>query len=252
MKSTCPISSRRLLSDSDAIFPPESDAACDFCGKRQHLFRLIARLCNLVAGYFRSRSRAFLLATIGTARGTGVRHGSGRHSDDIDKQRTSSPLGRRSPFQNSRVISEIISGELRVTKFHHEVRDIVAAKDRERGIWLVLKEAILSLTPERNELAGLHMARHARRTIGEADRHGVHAAQDELSFAEAHIFRVLHEQNVHILFRLLAGRSPGNYRACARSRCRRWSIGSERVRHDDAGECSTNPDEFMYCNRPSV
>src|SRR5437899_9937382 len=108
MKSTCPISSRRLLSDSDAMFPPKSDAACDFCDKRQHLFRLIARLCNLVAGYFRSRSRAFLLATIGTASNTGVRHGRRGHANDVDEQRTRSPLGRRSPFQNSRVISEII------------------------------------------------------------------------------------------------------------------------------------------------
>src|SRR5207248_5960493 len=221
MKSTCPISSRRLLSDSDAMFPPKSDAACDFCDKRQHLFRLIARLCNLVAGYFRSRSRAFLLATIGTARNTGVRHWRGGHADDIDEQRTRSPLGRQRAFEDSRVVGEIVAGVLGDAKFHDKVRYLVAAKDRERGISIVLKEAILSLTPERNELAGLHMAGHARRTIGEADRHGVHAAQDELSFAEAHIFRVLHEQNVHILFRLLSGRSPGNYRARARCRCRR-------------------------------
>src|SRR5256886_17096466 len=118
MKSTCPISSRRLLSDSDAIFPPKSDAACDFCDKRQHLFRLIARLCNLVAGYFRSRSRAFLLATPGTARGTGVRHGSGRHSDDIHEQPTRAPPGRKRAFEESGVAGRILAGTLPVAKLH--------------------------------------------------------------------------------------------------------------------------------------
>src|SRR5438552_1305203 len=118
-------------------------------------------------------------------------------------------------------LQQQIHEELRVAKFYDKVRYVVAAKDRERGIWIVLEEAVLSPTPERNELAGLHMAGHARRTIGEANRHGVHAAQDELSFAEAHIFRILHEQDIHILFRLLAGCGPGNYWTCARSRRRR-------------------------------
>src|SRR6185312_3401839 len=101
----------------------------------------------------------------------------------------SSSPGRQRAFEDSRVVGEIVAGELRVAKFHDKVRYVVAAKDRERGIWIVLKEAILSLTPERHELAGLHMAGHGRRTIGKADRHRVHAAQHKLSFAEGHIFR---------------------------------------------------------------
>src|SRR6266508_928001 len=44
-----------------------------------------------------------LLATPGTARGTGVGHGSSGHPDDVDEQGTSSPISRRSAFKDARV-----------------------------------------------------------------------------------------------------------------------------------------------------
>src|SRR5207248_9126822 len=105
--------------------------------------------------------------------------------------------------KDARVVGEIVTGELWVAKFHHKVRDVVANKDRERGIRIILKKAVLSLTPQRNELASLHMPGHARRAISEAYGDGIHSAQDELSFVETHILRVLHEEHIHI-FRLLA------------------------------------------------
>ena len=92
-----------------------------------------------------------LLATPSPARGTGVRHGSSGHPDDIDEQGTSSPVDWRSAFENPRVVGEIVTGELRVAKLNHQIRYVVAMKDRERGIRIVLKETVLSLTPERNE-----------------------------------------------------------------------------------------------------
>src|SRR5438874_13385498 len=88
-----------------------------------------------------------------------------------------------------RVVGKIITGELRVAEFHDKVRYVVASKDRERRIRIILEEAVLSLTPERNEVAGLHMSSQARGTISEADGDGIHSAQNELSFAEAHILR---------------------------------------------------------------
>src|SRR6266480_6618721 len=74
------------------------------------------------------------------------------------------PLSWRSAFQQTHVVGEIVTGELRVAKFNDKVRDVVATKDRERGIRVVFKKAVLSLTPQRNEPAGLHMPGHARRT----------------------------------------------------------------------------------------
>src|SRR6266487_6477843 len=132
------------------------------------------------------------------ARDAGVGHGCSGHPDDIDEQRASSPIDWWSAFKNARVVGEIVTGELRVAKFHHQVRYVVATKDRERGIRIILKKAVLSMTPQRNELASLHMPGHPRRTISEAHGHGVHSAQDELSFAEAHILRVLHEEDIHV------------------------------------------------------
>ena len=140
-----------------------------------------------------------LLATIGTTRGTGVGHGRSWHANNIDEQGTSSPVGWRRAFQNARVVGKIIAGELRVAKFNDKVRDVVATKHGERGIRIIFKKAILSLAPQRNESAGLHMPSHTRRPVGETHGHGVHSAQDELSLAEAHILRVLHEEDVHVL-----------------------------------------------------
>src|SRR5438094_5002073 len=130
-------------------------------------------------------------ATISPARDSGIGHRSSGHPDDIDEQRTSSPTRWRSAFKNARVVGKIITRELWVAKFYHQVRYAVATKDRERGIRIILKEAILSLTPQRNELASLHMPGHARGAIGETHGHGVHSPQGELSLAEAHILRVL-------------------------------------------------------------
>ena len=140
-----------------------------------------------------------ILATPGTARDTGVGHWCSGHPDDIDKQRASSPIDWWSAFKEARVVGEIIAGELWIAKFHYQVRYVVATKDRERGIRIVLKEAVLSLTPQRNELAGLHMPSHSRGTISEGHGHGVHSAQDKLSLAEAHILCVLHEEDIHLL-----------------------------------------------------
>src|SRR4029450_8958108 len=83
-------------------------------------------------------------ATIITARGTGVGHGSSWHADAIDEQRPTSPACWRSAFQETHVVGEIIAGELRVAKFNDKVRDVVATKDRERGIRIVLKKTVLS------------------------------------------------------------------------------------------------------------
>src|SRR6266496_4767973 len=155
-----------------------------------------------------------LSATPGTARGAGVGHRCSRHADDIDEQRTSSSIGWRSTFENARVVGEIIAGKLGVAKFYDQVRYVVAAKNRERGIRIVLKEAVLSMTPQRNEPAGLHMPGHARGTVSEAYGHGVHSAQDKLSLVETHILRILHEEDIHF-FRLLAARGPRNQRVRA-------------------------------------
>src|SRR5438094_753170 len=152
-----------------------------------------------------------LLATPGTARDASVGHGSGGHPDDVDKQGASSPIGWRSAFKNARVVDEIVTGELRVAKFNDKVRDVVATKDRERGIRIVLKETVLSLTPERNELAGLHVSGKACRAISEAHCHWVHSPQYQFSFVECYVLRVLHEQHIHVA-RLLPGRSPGYQR----------------------------------------
>ena len=127
------------------------------------------------------------------ARHRRVGHWCSWHADDIDEQRTSSPINWRSTFKQARVVGEIITGELRIAKLYHQVRDVVATKDGERGVGVILKEAVLSLTPQRNQFAGLHMPGHTRRTISETHGHGVHSAQHKLSFAEAHILRVLHE-----------------------------------------------------------
>jgi hypothetical protein len=43
------------------------------------------------------------------------------------------------------------------------------------------------------------MPGHARGTISEAHGYGIYSAQDKLSFAEAHILRVLNEEDVHVL-----------------------------------------------------
>jgi hypothetical protein len=136
---------------------------------------------------------AGLLATPGTARSAGVGHGRSGHANDIDEQRTSSTICWRSAFKEVRVVGKIIAGELWVTKLNDKIRDVVATKDRERGIRIIFKEAVLSLAPERNESAGLHMPSHTSRTISETHGYGVHSAQDKLSFAEAHTLRVLHE-----------------------------------------------------------
>jgi hypothetical protein len=58
------------------------------------------------------------LAAPGTARGTGVGHGSSGHANDIDEQRTSSSISWRRAFQEPHVVGEIIAGELRVAKFN--------------------------------------------------------------------------------------------------------------------------------------
>src|SRR5947207_4661314 len=166
-------------------------------------------------------------ATKSPARDTGIGHRCSWHPDDVDEQRTSSPVGWRSAFKNARVVGEIIAGELWVAQLHHKVRYVIATKNRKCGIRIILKEAVFSLAPKRNEVAGLHMSRQTRGAISEADRHGIHSAQDELSVAEAHIFRVLHKKNIHIFFRLLAGRGPRNYRARAGSRCRGCGTGHE-------------------------
>src|SRR5207248_2535784 len=78
-------------------------------------------------------------------------------------------------------------GKLRVAEFYHQVRDVVATEHRERGIRIILKEAVLPLTPQRNELAGLHMPGQARRAITEAHRHRVHSLQDELSLLKRYV-----------------------------------------------------------------
>src|SRR5439155_10338889 len=49
-----------------------------------------------------------LLATPGAAGDAGVGHGSSGHPDDIDEQRTSSPINWRSAFENARVVGKII------------------------------------------------------------------------------------------------------------------------------------------------
>src|SRR5436309_5090867 len=82
----------------------------------------------------------------------------------------------RSAFQEAHVVGEIVTGELWVAKFHYQVRYVVATKDRQRGIGIILKEAVLSLTPQRNEPLGLHVPSHARRTISEGHGHGIHSA----------------------------------------------------------------------------
>src|SRR4029453_3719639 len=156
-------------------------------------------------------------ATITTARSTGVGHGSSWHANDIDKQRASSPVSWRGPFQETPVVGKIVAGELRVAKFNDKVRDVVATKHRKRGIRIVLKKVVLSLTPQRNESAGLHMTGHAGGTISEAHGYGIYSAQDELPFAEAHVLRVLDEEDIDFP-RLLAACSPGNHRVCAGSR----------------------------------
>src|SRR5205807_9773182 len=101
--------------------------------------------------------------------------------------------------EDSFVVGKIITGELRVAKFYHQVRHVIATKNRERGIRIILKEAVLSLTPQRNEPAGLHMTGHTRRTISETHGHRIHSTQNKLSLAEAHILRVLHEEDIHVL-----------------------------------------------------
>ena len=139
-----------------------------------------------------------LLATPGTTRDAGVGHGCRWHPDDIDEQGASSAIDWRSAFQEAHVVGEIVTGELWVAKFHYQVRYVVATKDRERGIRIILKKAVLPMTPQRNEPAGLHMPRHARRTISEAYGHGVHPSQDELPVVESHILLVLHEEDIHV------------------------------------------------------
>src|SRR5437667_4399395 len=166
---------------------------------------------NIFSSRF-SFANALVAATVGTTRGASVRKGSSGHADDVDEQCTSSSICRRSAFENARVIGEIIAGELRVAKFHYQVRYVVATKDRERGIRIILQEAVLSLTPQRNELAGLHMPGHARRTVGETYGHRVHSLQDELSLLKRYVLRVLHEENNDVLFRLFAGGGPGYQR----------------------------------------
>src|SRR5438034_625137 len=151
------------------------------------------------------------LATPGTARGTRVGHGRSRHADDIDEQRTSSSLGRRRTFKDARVVGEIVSSELRVAEFYHQVRYVVATEHRERGVRIILNETVFSLTPERNELAGLHMPGQTSRAVSEAHRHRVHSLQDELSVLKRYVLRVLHKEHIH-LARLLPGRSPGYQR----------------------------------------
>src|SRR5438876_6034087 len=165
---------------------------------------------NIFSSRF-SFANALVAATVGTTRGASVRKGSSGHADDVDEQCTSSSICRRSAFENARVIGEIVSGKLRVAEFYHQVRYVVATEHRERGIRIVLKETVLSLTPERNELAGLHMPGQASRAISEAHRHRVHSLQDELSLLKRYVLRVLHEQHIHIA-RLLPGRSPGYQR----------------------------------------
>src|SRR5438876_1654704 len=159
----------------------------------------------------RFNNDALVTATKGSARDTGVGHGSSWHPDDIDKQRASSPTRWRSAFENARVVGEIVTRELWVAKLHHQVRYVVATKNREGGIRIVLEEAVLSLAPQRNELAGLHMPGHARRTISETHRHRVYSLQDELSILERYALRVLHEKDIHVA-RLLSAGSPGYQR----------------------------------------
>ena len=53
---------------------------------------------------------ALVAATKGPARDAGVGHGSSGHADDIDEQRTSSPIGWWSAFENACVVGEISAG----------------------------------------------------------------------------------------------------------------------------------------------
>jgi len=90
------------------------------------------------------------------------------------------------------------------------------------------------------------MPGQTRRTISEAHGDGVHSLQDELSFDEAHILRVLNEQDVDVLLRLLAGCGPGNDRACARSRCGGCGMDLEGAWYDDACNGATYQDVSIY------
>jgi len=58
----------------------------------------------------------------------------------------------------------------------------------------------------------------------------------------------LHEQDIHILFRLLAGCGPGNDRACARSRCGGCGMDLEGAWYDDACNGATYQDVSIYFN----
>src|SRR6266567_612131 len=81
-----------------------------------------------------------LLATPGTTRDASVGHGCSGHADNVDEQRASSRIDWRSAFEDARVVGQIIAGELRIAKLHHQVRYVVATEHRERGIRIVLKE----------------------------------------------------------------------------------------------------------------
>src|SRR4029077_10986914 len=99
----------------------------------------------------------------------------------------------RSTFQEARVVGEIIARKLRVAKLHDKVRHLVPTKDRQTGLRIILEKTVLSLAPERNKLAGLHMPSHTSRTISETHSYRIHSTQDQLSVAQAHVLCVLHE-----------------------------------------------------------
>jgi hypothetical protein len=64
----------------------------------------------------------------------------------------------------------------------------------------VVAQQYLSLTPQRNELASLHVPGQTRGPVGEAHGHGVHSPQDELALVHGDILGVLNEKDIHAFF----------------------------------------------------
>src|SRR5207244_4743954 len=91
------------------------------------------------------------------------------------------------------------------------LRYVNATEHRERGVRIILNETVFSLTPERNELAGVHMPGQTSWAVSEAHGHRVYSLQDELSLRKRYALRVLYEKDIY-LARLLPGRRPGYQR----------------------------------------
>ncbi len=127
---------------------------------------------------------------------SGVGEGSERHADDVDEERGGTVTGNRGALEKFDVVSQITSFEPGIAEDDDGAGNAVLGKDGQGGIWRILQEAVGTLAPERDEVAGGHRAGEPLGSVAERDGRIRDAAQGHGAVAEPHALRVLHEEQI--------------------------------------------------------